>query len=149
MLVVQKNVENFETQIKQFTQELWELREKCKSITTRSGVVVGKGIDDNLQSKESDIESEERKIDREEKKEEEGKNKSEEGEVKEKNERVQEEKRKKEIENEKRSVPIVDLPYPHAPFRKNIEGQFIRFCEILKQLEISICLLYTSDAADE
>jgi len=84
MLVVQKNVENFETQIKQFTQELWELREKCKSITTRSGVVVGKGIDDNLQSKESDIESEERKIDREEKKEKEEKNKSEEGEEKKK-----------------------------------------------------------------
>jgi len=43
MLVVQKNVDNFETQIKQLTQELRELREKCKSITTRSGVVVGKG----------------------------------------------------------------------------------------------------------
>ena len=40
----------------------------------------------------------------------------------------------------KRSVPIVDLPYPHAPARKNIEGQFIRFCEILKHLEISILL---------
>jgi len=38
----------------------------------------------------------------------------------------------------KRSVPIVDLPYPHAHSRKNIEGQFIRFYEILKQLEISI-----------
>ncbi|XP_068500477.1 uncharacterized protein [Phaseolus vulgaris] len=80
MLVVQKNVDNFETQIKQLTQELRELREKCKSITTRSGVVVGKGIGDNLQN----------------------------------------------------------LPYPHAPSRKNIEGQFVRFCEILKQLEIII-----------
>jgi len=63
------------------------------------------------------------------------KKRSEEGEEKEKNERVQEEKKN---EKEKRSVPIVDLPYPHAPSRKNIEGQFIRFCEILKQMEISI-----------
>ena len=80
MLVVQKNVENLETQIKQLTQELRELREKCNSITTRSGVVIGKGIGDNIQSKERDIESEEerkskeRKILREEKKEEEEKN---------------------------------------------------------------------------
>jgi len=36
------------------------------------------------------------------------------------------------------SVPILDLPYPHTPSRKNIEGQFIRFCEILKQLDINI-----------
>ena len=38
----------------------------------------------------------------------------------------------------KRSVPIVDLPYPHAISKKNIEGWFVRFCEILKKLEISI-----------
>jgi len=50
ILAMKNNVENLETQIEQLTQEFMELKEKCNSITTRSGVVVGKGIDDNLQS---------------------------------------------------------------------------------------------------
>ena len=60
-----------------------------------------------------------------------------EGEEKEKkeNESVHiEKKKRKKIENVKQSAPILDLPYPPVPSRKNIERQFIRFCEILKQL---------------
>jgi len=43
MLAVQKNVKNLETQIKQLTQELRELGEKCISITTRSWSSCRKG----------------------------------------------------------------------------------------------------------
>jgi len=38
-----------------------------------------------------------------------------------KNERVQEEKKKEKNENRRKSVPVLDLPYLHAPSRKNIE----------------------------
>jgi len=75
---------------------LRELREKCNSITTRSGVVVGNRIGYNLQSKEKDIESEEerkgeeRKIDREEKKEEDKKTRVKREKRKKKNKRVHE-----------------------------------------------------------
>jgi len=31
-------------------------------------------------------------------------------------------RRKRKKKMKKKSVPIVDLPYPHAPSRKNIEG---------------------------
>ena len=110
-----------------------ELREKSNSITTRSGVVVRKGIGYNLQSKERDIESEEerkgeeRKIDRGWKKEEDEKNKSVEREEKKNIRGYRKKRKKKEKENEKRSVPIVDLPYPHALSKKNIEGRFVRY----------------------
>jgi len=61
MLVIQKNVENLETQFGQLAQELMELWEKCKLVTTRSGIVVGRGIGDDLKSEERDMESEERR----------------------------------------------------------------------------------------
>jgi len=95
-------------------QQLKKSRGQCKSFTTRSGIVVGKGIGGDL------IVEKERKIERKE------------GEKEEKEKKKKKGTRRKE----KESVPVLDLPYPHAPSRKNIEGQFIRFCEILKQLEL-------------
>ena len=61
VLTMQKNVENLEAQIGEITQELRELKDKCKSITTRSEIVIGRGIGDNLQSEERDIESKEKR----------------------------------------------------------------------------------------
>ena len=36
------------------------------------------------------------------------------------------------------SVPIKDVPYPHAPTKKCKERQFARFMDILKRLQINI-----------
>jgi len=67
----QKNFENLETQLGQIAQQLKKSREQCKSVTTRSGIVVGKGIGDNLiVEKEKKIESEEEKEEKKEKKQE-------------------------------------------------------------------------------
>ena len=38
------------------------------------------------------------------------------------------------------SVPIKDVPYPHAPSKKHKERQFARFMDILKRLQINIPL---------
>jgi len=34
----------------------------------------------------------------------------------------------------KESIPIKNVPYPHAPFRREVERQFIIFTQILKNL---------------
>jgi len=35
-------------------------------------------------------------------------------------------------------IPLKHVPYPHVPFRREAERQFIRFTEILKNLQINI-----------
>ena len=131
-LAHQKNFENLETQLGQIAQRLKKSREKCKSVTTRSGMVVGKGISNNLiaekerkfeerdMKSEEDRKHEERKVESEKEKEEKKERKRSEEET-EKNERVQEEKKKEKNENRKKSVPVLDLPYPHSSSRKNIK----------------------------
>ena len=37
-----------------------------------------------------------------------------------------------------RSPPVRDIPYPHAPSRKDKDRQFSRFMDILKRLQINI-----------
>ncbi|XP_027347984.1 uncharacterized protein LOC113859396 [Abrus precatorius] len=75
----------------------------CKSITTRKGTVIGKGIGDIL------------------------------------NQEVEERGKKKKKDKEVVKVPpMKNLPYPHAPSKKDKERQFTRFLDILKRLQINI-----------
>ena len=107
-------------------------KEHCMSITTRSGKVIGKGTGDNLVVEDevlNDIEIEKEEIECEG-----GKRRNKEdvvdvGEKIEKNQRS---------EKQERSVPIKDVPYPHAPTKKCKERQFARFMNILKRLQINI-----------
>jgi len=109
-------------------------KEHCKSITTRSEKVVGEGIGDNLLEREKNLR--EKKMSEGEKEKNREKNESEDkkGDKSEKS------------ENQVRSLPcknvapLKDIPYPHVPSRKSIERQFIRFMDILKQLQINIPL---------
>ena len=73
---------------------------------------------------------------------------------KKKNEKIEKEKKvlresevernesKRELTREEKKVmktpPSKDLPYPHAPTRKDKERQFARFLEIFKRLQINI-----------
>jgi len=58
----QKNFEDLETQLGQIAQQLKKSRGQCKSVSTRNGIVVGKGISGNLiVEKERKIEIEEEK----------------------------------------------------------------------------------------
>ena len=92
------------------------------------GIVIWEGIGENL------IVCEEKK-DKERKTECEG----EEEEKKEEEDSVHIEKKKeKKLETRKKSALILDLPYPHAPTRKDKERKFLRFRDILKQLQINI-----------
>ncbi|CAJ2638318.1 unnamed protein product [Trifolium pratense] len=149
---------NLETQIGQIAKEMANNKnqggsfaantepnpkEQCKSITTRSGKEVGKGIGDNLRKEEEVM----RRADEEEVGESENeaeKNKKEELVEKEKNEKTEKnkkiaEKGEKEVEvrKEKSSLPQ-HLPYPHAPSKKDKERQYARFLDIFKRLQINI-----------
>ncbi|CAJ2635425.1 unnamed protein product [Trifolium pratense] len=149
---------NLETQIGQIAKEMANNKnqggsftantepnpkEQCKSITTRSGKEVGKGIGDNLRKEEEVM----RRADEEEVGESENeaeKNKKEELVEKEKNEKTEKnekiaEKGEKEVEvrKEKSSLPQ-HLPYPHAPSKKDKERQYARFLDIFKKLQINI-----------
>ncbi|XP_045830863.1 uncharacterized protein LOC123922161 [Trifolium pratense] len=149
---------NLETQIGQIAKEMANNKnqggsfaantepnpkEQCKSITTRSGKEVGKGIGDNLRKEEEVM----RRADKEEEGESENeaeKNKKEDLVEKEKNEKTEKngknaEKGEKEVEvrKEKNSLPQ-HLPYPHAPSKKDKERQYARFMDIFKRLQINI-----------
>ncbi|XP_045797767.1 uncharacterized protein LOC123891949 [Trifolium pratense] len=120
---------NLETQIGQIAKEMANNKnqggsfaantepnpkEQCKSITTRSGKEVGKGIGDNLRKEEEFM----RRADEEE----EGEKKGE---------------KEVEVRKEKSSLPQ-HLPYPHAPSKKDKERQYARFMDIFKRLQINI-----------
>ncbi|XP_045810252.1 uncharacterized protein LOC123904661 [Trifolium pratense] len=117
---------NLETQIGQIAKEMANNKnqggsftantepnpkEQCKSITTRSGKEVGKGIGDNLRKEEEVM----RRADEEE----------------------VGEKKEVEVRKEKSSLPQ-HLPYPHAPSKKDKERQYARFLDIFKKLQINI-----------
>ncbi|XP_045816664.1 uncharacterized protein LOC123909798 [Trifolium pratense] len=120
---------NLETQIGQIAKEMANNKnqggsfaantepnpkEQCKSITTRSGKEVGKGIGDNLRKEEEVM----RRADEEE----EGEKKGE---------------KEVEVRKEKSSLPQ-HLSYPHAPSKKDKERQYARFMDIFKRLQINI-----------
>ncbi|GAU13378.1 hypothetical protein TSUD_175310 [Trifolium subterraneum] len=92
-------------------------KEQCKSITTRSGKEIGKGIGDNLQTEEAVVERREKFEEEVEESE---------------NERVRDNKKKQQ------SPPVQNLPYPHAPTKKDKERQYARFLDIFNRLQINI-----------
>jgi len=143
----QKNTEasirNLETQVGQLAKQLADNqgsqfstntqtnhKDHYKSITTRSGKVIRKGIGDDLVVEEEvlkDKESEKEQIE------------CEGGERRNKEDFVDVgEEIEKKNEKQGRSVPIKDVPYPHAPTKKCKERQFARFMDILKILQINI-----------
>ncbi|CAJ2658862.1 unnamed protein product [Trifolium pratense] len=160
---------NLETQIGQIAREMANNKnqggsfaantepnpkEQCKSVTTRSGKEVGKGIGDNLNTEEEVLTRKEKEGDLVEESEK-GVEENNEGDLvenqkNEKNEKeeelegeVSEEKRKKKQKaREEKSIqknpPVQHLPYPHAPSKKDKERQYARFLDIFKRLHINI-----------
>ncbi|CAJ2640904.1 unnamed protein product [Trifolium pratense] len=160
---------NLETQIGQIAREMANNKnqggsfaantepnpkEQCKSVTTRSGKEVGKGIGDNLNTEEEVLTRKEKEGDLIEESEK-GVEENNEGDLvenqkNEKNEKeeelegeVSEEKRKKKQKaREEKSIqknpPVQHLPYPHAPSKKDKERQYARFLDIFKRLQINI-----------
>ncbi|MCI07595.1 hypothetical protein A2U01_0028664, partial [Trifolium medium] len=119
----------------------------CKSIKTRSGIEIGKGIDDNLEKPRNIVEaSEKQKMEGEESDDEaEEKNKKEvlvenkknecEGEVSEERENTNQKSKGKSIQ---KSPPTQHLSYPPIPTKKDKERQFARFMDIFKKLQINL-----------
>lgn len=147
------SIKNLEMQVGQLAKQLSEQqggtfsantqtnpKEHCKAITTRSGIVIGKGIGDNLDEGVVVVEKEKEKEEVEKEEEEENKD---EGVCVEKEKQRKNEKKKENLlvkgeKNTTKSPPVQNLPYPHAPTRKDKERQFARFMEIFKRLQINI-----------
>nr|KYP35333.1 hypothetical protein KK1_043639 [Cajanus cajan] len=152
----QKNTEasikNLEVQVGQLAKQLADMskgpfsantktnpKEYCQAITTRSGKVVGSdvGVSEKNEKKENvELRGVEEEIEKNE-----GESNKNEGvdseKIKEKN-GVKKEKNKKKGKEVISTVPIKDLPYPHAPSKKEKERQFARFLDIIKKLQINI-----------
>ncbi|WJX91525.1 hypothetical protein P8452_73291 [Trifolium repens] len=126
-------------------------KEQCKSITTRSGKEVGKGIGDNLEIERAVVEAREKNGgDKKESEREAGENNNEgvveknqknkekeiEGEASE--ERKTRNQKAKEEKNVQKSPPTQHLPYPHTQSKKDKERQYARFLDIFKRLQINI-----------
>ena len=114
-------------------------KEHCKSITTRSDKIVGRGIGDNLGVEEEVLEGKKRENEKknecegeEEQNKREFVNKREEKEEK----NISEEKKKEK--GEKQVPQLKSLPYPQTPSKKDKERQFSRFMDIFKRLQINI-----------
>nr|KYP38160.1 hypothetical protein KK1_040614 [Cajanus cajan] len=156
----QKNTEasikNLEVQVGQLAKQLADMsggpfsantktnpKEHCKAITTRNGKVVGAnvGVSENNEGAENEGENNEMKEVEEESKKNKGENNKSESvnneKIREKNE-VEKEKNKKKGKEVNSAVPVKNLPYPHAPSKKEKERQFLRFLDIIKKLQINI-----------
>nr|KYP32139.1 hypothetical protein KK1_047245 [Cajanus cajan] len=156
----QKNIEasikNLEVQVGQLAKQLADmsggpfstntktnLKEHCKAITTRSGKVVSEdvGVSENNEGAENEGENNELKEFEEESEKNEGENNKSESvnseKIREKND-VEKEKNKKKGKEVNSTVPVKNLPYPHAPSKKEKERQFLRFLDIIKKLQINI-----------
>ncbi|GAU46944.1 hypothetical protein TSUD_180480 [Trifolium subterraneum] len=157
---------NLETQIGQIAREMSNNKnqggsfaantepnpkEHCKSITTRSGKEIGKGIGDNLRTEEEVLKKKDDEVAEKSEKEVEEKNKQEvlvENTKKSKNEKnkkqecegeVSEEREKsKNSEATMKNSPVQHLPYPHVPTKKDKDRQYARFLDIFKRLQINI-----------
>ncbi|XP_019414621.1 PREDICTED: uncharacterized protein LOC109326390 [Lupinus angustifolius] len=144
------SIRNLETQVGQLAKQMAEQntdrqqfsantqtnpKEHCKSITTRSGKVIGKGIGENLAVEEEvlgEIEVEEgQKTVRE----------TEKGDVVDSKEGVanaEDEIREKDDKRKSDLPQLNDLPYPKKPSKKDKERQYTRFLDIFKNLQINI-----------
>ncbi|KAK2361118.1 hypothetical protein QL285_086309 [Trifolium repens] len=143
-----KQIANNNSQGGSFTANTEANPKDCKSIKTRSGIEIGKGIGDNLVKEKAVVEArekEEKKCETEEKNkgvlveneknEKEEKNECE-GEVSE--ERESSDLKSKEKKSIQKSPPVQHLPYPHAQSKKDKERQYVRFLDIFKRLQINI-----------
>nr|KYP48031.1 hypothetical protein KK1_030322 [Cajanus cajan] len=156
----QKNTEasikNLEVQVGQLAKQLADMskgpflantktnpKEYCQAITTRSGKVVGSdiGVSGDHEGVDNKEENSKLKAVEEEIEKNEGESNKNEGvdseKIKEKN-GLKKEKNKKKGKEVISTVPIKDLPYPHAPSKKEKERQFARFLDIIKKLQINI-----------
>ena len=113
-------------------------KEHCKSITTRSGKVVGRGIGDNLGVEEEVLEEKERENEKNECEGEEEQNKREFVNKREEKEEKNKSEEKKREKGEKQVPQLKSLPYPQNPSKKDKERQFARFMDIFKRLQINI-----------
>ncbi|CAJ2671898.1 uncharacterized protein LOC123891769 [Trifolium pratense] len=147
---------NLETQISQMAKEMANNKnqggsfaantepnpkEQCKSITTRSGKEIGKGIGDNLRREEEVLKRKEKKEVEGSEEETEEKNKGVlvENEKHKKNENEGKVSEEKEDRNQKsKNLTTQHLPYPPVPTKKDKERQYARFLEIFKRLQINL-----------
>jgi hypothetical protein len=125
-------------------------KEQCKSITTRSGKEIGKGIGDNLRTEEEILKrKEDEEVEGSEEETEEKNKKENLVENNEKNEKNKENEKKEEKngeqmvegnkeKNRSKNPSIQYLPYPHTPSKKDKERQYARFLDIFKRLQINI-----------
>nr|KYP63066.1 hypothetical protein KK1_017631 [Cajanus cajan] len=154
----QKNTEasirNLEVQIGQLAKQLADQqsnnfsantqvnpKEYCQSITTRRGTVIGKRIGDNLRENKDGVDEDKSEVELESEKEVEL---NKEAEKNEKNKKESEknvsrdgdvrEESKKKGKEVVRPPPVKNLPYPHAPSKKDKERQFARSLDIIKRL---------------
>ncbi|XP_020236625.1 uncharacterized protein LOC109816146 [Cajanus cajan] len=158
----QKNTEasirNLEVQIGQLAKQLAEQqsnnfsantqvnpKEYCQLITTRRGTVIGKGIGDNLRENKDGVDEDksgvelksekEVEVNKEAEKNEKNKKESEKNESRDGDVKEESKKKGREVS---RPPPVKNLPYPHAPSKKDKERQFARFLDIIKRLQINI-----------
>jgi len=151
-LTNQKNQEaslrNLETQVGQLAKQLAEQqsgqfsantqpnpKEQCKAITIRCGKQVGSDVNkktvENNQTEVTDVKDVEED------------DTPTESIIAENSEKARMQEDQKSNTNQwgrkiQKGVPLKHVPYPHAPSRKEAERQFIRFTEILKNLQINI-----------
>nr|KYP72467.1 hypothetical protein KK1_005056 [Cajanus cajan] len=135
------SIKNLEVQVGQLAKQLADQKsgsfsantqtnskEHCKVVATRSGKTFGESNPSDKEKKVMKDNSEAE--DKDESVVEEVENKRVSGEI---------EKKKKKIEKEVgKAPPTKNLPYPHAPSRKDKERQFARFLDIFKRLQINI-----------
>nr|KYP46004.1 hypothetical protein KK1_032388 [Cajanus cajan] len=149
------SIKNLEVQVGQLAKQLADMsggpfsantktnpKEHFQEITTRSGKVVGGdvGVSEKNEKNErkENVELREVKEESEKNEEEINKNESVDSEkIKEKNGEEKENKKKKGKEVIS-TVLVRNLPYPHAPSKKEKERQFLRFLDIIKKLQINI-----------
>ncbi|XP_020239778.1 uncharacterized protein LOC109818659 [Cajanus cajan] len=158
----QKNTEafirNLEVQIGQLAKQLAEQqsnnflantqvnpKEYCQSITTRRGTMIERGIGDNLRENKDEQDKENSVVEFESEKEvelnkEAGKieNNKKKSEKDERSNGAVREKSKKKRKEVNRPPPMKNLPYPHAPSKKDKERQLPRFLDTINRLQINI-----------
>jgi len=145
----QKNTEasirNLETQVGKLAKQLADNqgsqflantqtnpKEHCKYVTTRSGKVIGKGIGDNLVVEEEVLSERENEKEQIECEGGEGRNKEDVVDIREKIEKS---------EKQERSVPIKDVPYPHAPTKNAKKGNLQDLWIFSKDCKLTFLLL--------
>ena len=151
-LTNQKNQEtslrNLETQVGQLAKQLADQqggqfsantqpnpKEQCKAITIRCGKQVGSDVNKKtIENKQITVTNGEYIVEEEIQPELATEENSTEV-------RTQDEKKSNKTQNwrkVKEGVPLKHVSYPHAPSRREVEHQFIRFTKILKNLQINI-----------